>query len=243
MQTLRINTEASLLADLINFLNKNAGALTVAFTAVVTFSTVAYAILTWRLVSETKRMRQVQTEPKIEITAKPLEFAINIVRLHIRNIGLGPAITVRFSPRVVSGGEAALALLAEFTETNFFKVGLAYFGPGQELQSHYTQMTQNLDAKLASILAFDLEYRSVTGATYHDTITIDMSEQKGAYQLGRPSLYAIAQSLDRIQKDIGQIISGFRKIKADIYTATDREVEAQETKKRREQGKKYGQTS
>ncbi len=232
-----------MLAELIDFLNKNAGALTLSFTAVVALSTVAYALLTWRLVSETRRMRQVQTEPKIEITVKPLEFAVNILRLHIRNIGLGPALAVRFSPRVVSGGDAAQALLGEFTETNFFKVGLAYLGPSQELYSHYTQMNQNHDAKIASVIAFDIQYKGVTGKTYSDTIIIDMSEQKGTYQLGRPSLHAIAQSLEKIQKDIGHITSGFKKIKADIYTATDREAEAEEFRKRRDQHKGGGQDS
>jgi len=79
------------LNNLIQFLNQNSGALTVLFTAVVTISTVVYAILTAVLVRETKKMREVQTEPRIEITLRPLESAINIVRLHIKNIGLGPA--------------------------------------------------------------------------------------------------------------------------------------------------------
>lgn len=48
-------------------------------------------------------MRQVQTEPKIEITARSMEFAIHILRLHVRNIGLGPALNVKFKPRVVEG--------------------------------------------------------------------------------------------------------------------------------------------
>jgi PIN domain nuclease of toxin-antitoxin system len=59
-------------SEVLDFLNKNSGALTVLFTAVVTISTVAYSILTGKLVSETTKMRQVQTEPKIEIMIKPL---------------------------------------------------------------------------------------------------------------------------------------------------------------------------
>ena len=40
--------------------------LIVAFTFVVAGSTVAYVILTWRLVTETRRMREAQTEPRVE---------------------------------------------------------------------------------------------------------------------------------------------------------------------------------
>ncbi len=98
--------------NLIQFLNQNSGALTVLFTGVVTVSTVVYAVLTAVLVSETKKMREVQTEPRIEITLHPFESAINIVRLHIKNIGLGPAEDIKFNSSVISGGEGAEKLLA-----------------------------------------------------------------------------------------------------------------------------------
>lgn len=60
------------MGDLLAFLNANSGALNVIFTGVVTIATAVYAVLTWKLVSETRQMREVQTEPKIEITTCPL---------------------------------------------------------------------------------------------------------------------------------------------------------------------------
>jgi len=219
-----------MLAEAIAFLNSNSGALTVIFTAVVTISTVAYAILTWSLVSETKRMREAQTEPRIEVTLKPLDFAINIVRLHVRNIGLGPARNVKFTSRVASGGDGAANLLREFNKANFLKVGLKYFGPGHEFHSGYTQITKDFDAKIASILTYDIEYESVTGKRYNDQITIDVAELKGMNQLGKPNLYAIAQSIDAIQKEFSHVVTGFKKIHADVYTAEDRNREEADEK-------------
>ena len=217
-----------MLDNLIQFLNQNSGALTVVFTAVVTISTVVYAVLTAVLVLETKKMREVQTEPRIEITLRPLESAINIVRLHIKNIGLGPAENLKFTPSVISGGEGAEKLLAEFIETNFFRTGLKYFGPGQEMYSHYSQMSQDHDQKIQSILLFEMEYHGVTGSKYKEKTIIDMSEMKGSYQLGKPNLYAISLSLEKMQKDIGHIVSGFKRIKTDTYTHEDREREYHE---------------
>ena len=219
-----------MLAEAIAFLNSNSGALTVLFTAVVAISTVAYAILTWSLVSETKRMREVQTEPKIEITLKPLDFAINIVRLHVRNIGLGPARNVKFTSSVASGGEGAENLVKEFNKANFLKAGLKYFGPGHEFDSGYTQITKDFDAKIASVITYDIEYESVTGKRYSDQITIDVAELKGMNQLGTPNLYAIAQSIKEIQKEFSHVVSGFKKIHADVYTAEDRNREEAEQK-------------
>ena len=217
-----------MLAQAIAFLNSNSGALTVVFTAVVTISTVAYAILTWSLVSETKRMREAQTEPRIEMTLKPLDFAINIVRLHVRNIGLGPARNVKFASRVASGGEGAEKLLEEFNKANFLKVGLKYFGPGHELHSGYTEITKDFDAKIASVLTYDIEYDSVTGKKYSDQTTIEVAELRGMNQLGKPNLYAIAQSVEAIQKELSHVVSGFKKIHADVYTAEDRNREEAE---------------
>ena len=212
-----------------NFLNKNYGALSVLFTAVLTVSTVIYVKLTLMLVSETKRMREVQTEPKIEITIKSFDFAVNFVRLHVKNIGLGPAMNVSFTLSVISGGEAAQVLLKEFTQTNFFKVGLKYFGPGQDRFSHFTQLGQGHEGKIESVLAIDIAYESASGAKYKEQAIIDMSELKGQYQLGTPDLHSIAKSLEKIQSNFADVTSR-RKINTNIYTYEDRTREEEEIK-------------
>lgn len=132
---------------------------------------------------------------------------------------------VRFAPRVISGGEPAQALLEEFTKTNFFKIGLKYFGPKQERYSHYTQMNEGHDGKIEAVLAIDIAYESATGVEYKEQATIDMSDLKGEYQLGKPNLYSIAKSLEKIQRDFSHITSGFKKIGANVYTSEDREKE------------------
>ena len=121
------------MAELLEFLNKNSGALTVLFTAVVTIATIVYAALTRVLVNETRMMREVQTEPKLQVTVSSLDFAIHIVRLHVRNVGLGPALNVTFKPKVLSVGSSADKLLAEFTDVNFFSVGLKHFAQARDL--------------------------------------------------------------------------------------------------------------
>lgn len=220
------------MTEIFVFLKQNSEALTVIFTAVVTLSTVVYAILTGILVSETRKMREVQTEPKIHITIDSFDFAIHIIRLNIQNIGLGPASDLNFEPTVLSGGESAEKLLNEFTESNFFKTGLRHFGPGQNIYSAYSQTTEDFEGKSSSILSFKVSYESATGKKYTDEIILDMSELKGRYQLGKPNLYAIAQSLEKMQNDVGHIVSGFKRIKADIYSNEDRRIEREELEKR-----------
>ena len=52
------------MAEFLEFLNHDIAVLTIFFSGVVAASTVVYAVLTWKLVSETRKMREVQTEPK-----------------------------------------------------------------------------------------------------------------------------------------------------------------------------------
>lgn len=224
--------------DFLKFLNTNSGALTVLFSGVVTIATAVYAGLTWILVNETRMMREVQTEPKLQVSVGSFDFAVNIIRLHIRNIGLGPALNVAFKPRVLSGGISAEKLLGEFTDVNFFSVGLNHFGPGQERVSAYTEMTDDYDGKIASVLALDVTYTSTTGKTYTDSLIVDMSEVKGTYHFGKPHAYSIAQSLEKIQQDIRRLASGFQRIKTDIYTNEDRVEEHAKAQTRRKQSEK-----
>ncbi len=223
--------------NLFNYLNQNSGAITIIFTAVVALSTVVYALLTAYLVIETKKIREVQTEPRIEMVIEPLEEAINIIRLRIKNIGLGPAINVTFNPKVLGGDEGAKKLLSEFMDTTFFKKGLNYLGPSQKVYSKYTEMTKDFEQKIKSIFQFEITYESVTRKKYNEKAFIDLSEMKGMTQIGTPNLYSIAKSLEKIHNDIYHITTGFKKIKADIYTRTDREKEREIMNKRIEQSK------
>ncbi|WP_372660958.1 hypothetical protein [Hydrogenophaga sp.] len=223
------------MGNVINFLNTNSGVLNVVFTGVVTLATAVYALLTWKLVTETRLMREVQTEPKLAVTINSIDEAIHIVRLHFRNIGQGPAFGVKFTPRVESGNELSAALLAEFTAPNYFKTGLSYLGPGQERVSMFTELIKNHDDKITTVLAFDVEYKSVMGKTHRDTLVVDMSEYKGTERLGKPHLYAIALSLEKLQKDVNRLVGDSNRLKTDVYSSKDRSEERKEREEWREE--------
>ena len=104
-------------------------------------------------------------------------------------------------------------------------------------------MTDDFEGQSASTLSFKLRYKSATGKQYNDEIIIDMSEIKGTSQLGKPNLYSIAKSLEKIQVDIGHIVSGFKRVKVDIYSKEDRELESDVFQERREEQKKQNENS
>ena len=220
------------LADALNFLNQNAGVLATVFSGIVMLATVVYAVLTASLVTETRRMREVQTEPRIEVIASPLEEMVNIFTLRVKNIGLGPAYDVHFTLRGKSQTSGENELIKDFSRSQFLSKGLRYLGPGQALQSGYTQMHQNFVEKVKACLTVEVTYKSATGKPYADTIIIHFEEFEGYGTIGTPHLYSIAKSLEKIERNVDHLATGFRRMKVDTYSNEDRDREQDELEQR-----------
>lgn len=75
---------------LLGFLQCNSGALTVIFSGIVTVATIVYAVLTWKLVKETKGMRENQAETSaIEKFQNRYFELIKMHRDNVAEIGIG----------------------------------------------------------------------------------------------------------------------------------------------------------
>lgn len=120
-------------STLVGFLNCNQGVFSVLFSFLVAVSTVAYAILTRSLVTETKRLREVETEPLVVAylaLSQPWEPMFDFV---VRNIGKGAAHDVRWD---VAADEAELAQFGVFPEWRSPRK-LSFLAPEQELRFHF----------------------------------------------------------------------------------------------------------
>ncbi len=211
-----------------DFLNQNAGVLSTVFSGIVMFATVVYAILTASLVAETRRMREAQTEPRMQVTASPREEFVSIVTLRVKNIGLGPAYDLHFTLRGDAQTSGENELIKDFSRSQFLSKGLRYLGPGQELHSGFTEMTKNFAEKIKARLTVEVTYCSATGKSYRDAIPIHFEEFEGYGTIGTPHLYSIAESLKKIEQNVGHLASGFRHLRVDTYTNDDRRREEEE---------------
>jgi hypothetical protein len=132
----------------LEYLNQNSGAISVIFSAFVALATIVYAILTWKLVSETRKMREAQTEPKISTTIQPSEEWINFIDMIIQNIGLGPAYNIHFKISPDFEYEKGKFL----SELGFVKSGLKYLAPNQKFQFFLTSIVEDFEEKIKSLL-------------------------------------------------------------------------------------------
>jgi hypothetical protein len=102
--------------------------LTLVFSGVVTVSTIAYVILTARLVKETRIMRKNQVEPHILAYIDIAETKADIVYLKTKNIGLGVAKNVRF--KIIKDIDYTGA--RRLANYKYFSEGVNYFPPAHE---------------------------------------------------------------------------------------------------------------
>jgi len=216
---------------MLEFLNENSGAFAVAFSAVVAIATIVYAILTWRLVSETRKMREAQTEPKISVTIQPREEWISLIDMVIQNIGLGPAYNIKFEIKP----DFEYAKGNFLSELGLIKSGLRYLAPNQKLQFFLTSMIENFEEKTKKPFKVKVTYQNSMGKKYEDAYVIDFSQLIGLRRLGRPPLYEIAKNIEKIKEDLHLLSIGFRRMKVSRYTKEDIEEEQEQLLERKNQ--------
>ena len=198
--------------------------LIVAFTFVVAGSTVAYAILTWKLVAETRTMREVQTEPRVSAR---LELAQSLdhraVELVIRNEGQGQAHKIKFSfeddlaPFIERGHRGPL------DEIPAFKNGLPNMAPGQQFRFFLgwlvSDEVKNATSPLRSIGVY---YKNLSGKSLRDEYTLDFSQFFGVL-IEQDYLQRIADHLNVIQQDIHLVAQGLTSLR--VVTQTKQELQ------------------
>ncbi len=208
----------------LEFLNQNSGSFAVIFSAIVAIATTVYAILTWKLTLETRRMREAQTEPRVSVTIQPREEWINFIDIVIQSIGLGPAYNVKF--KVEPDFEYAKGNF--LSELGFIKNGLRYLAPNQKLQFFLTSMIENFEEKTKYSFEIKVTYKNSLGKKYEDAYIIDFSQLIGLNQLGEPSLYKISKNIEKIQQDIHRLSTGSYRMKIIRYTKEDIEKETKQ---------------
>lgn len=207
---------------MLDFINQNSGLFLIIFSGVVSLATVFYVLLTKSLVSETKKMREAQTEPDVSVSVSSKEESTYLKDIQIQNIGLGAAYNIKFEVEpdfeIVKGHM--------LSEINLIKNGLHYLTPNQKISFFIASIPEIFMKKKKSYFEIKVKYENKFGKTYKNTYSIDFSEFFDLMHAGEPSLKKIASNLEKIQKDIHAIIfSSYPRIKVVAYTKKDMEEE------------------
>lgn len=187
------------------------------FSGVVTVSTVIYALLTWRLMNETLRMRKAQTDPKIVIYLRSVQYHLHFLELAIKNIGLGLAYDVKFK------------ILEEFevpgdrklSDIDFIKEGIDYMPPSHEITTYFLNLLENYKNVIDKKIGIEIVYKNQERNLLREVIKFNMSSFKGVQKLGEDPVYSISKAIENIKDNIDLVSRGSRHIAVDVYTKDD----------------------
>lgn len=194
--------------------------LLVSVVSVVGAGVTAFAtILLWRvtrtLAVETKRMADASAQPHVVATIEPNQWSMLHADLQVQNTGNATAYEVElaFNPplaEVTAHAEKALPLQS-----------LSVLKPGQGLASYLSEFPPLIDKRF-TVTASWKRSPSAKARESH-TYVLDLSTLKGVSRLGASNpLIQIAEQVKKAREDWQYVASGSRKVKADIYTASDR---------------------
>lgn len=212
----------------LDFLNKNSGALSLVFSGVVAFATVVYAVLTRKLVDETKKLREAQTEPLVFVTIQPREEWISFIDMVVQNIGSGPAYDVKFNVEQ----DFTYRENERLSSLGLFRDGIGYMAPGQRIQFFLTSMIENFDEKVKSHPEITVMYTNSGSRQDRRKYILDFGWMVGMRQLGTPPLTEIAKAIKDIQRDINFFSTGFKRLGVEMYAKQDVEEEEKERSER-----------
>ena len=208
--------------------------LIIGFTGAVAVSTVAYAVLTWRLVSETSRLREAQTEPRVSVRVELAEnMGHGAMELIVRNEGQGPAQNIRFSFEGDPTYFTESGLGQPIDEVSAIKNGLPYLGPSQQFRILLGWLFGDAFHRAnKEPWTFHIEFENVAGNSRRDTYTLDFSQFAGLIVGDGPPLVRIEKHLEKLQRDVGHLSTGFRKLQ--VLTQPKEEFDRQRAEALRE---------
>ena len=153
---------------ILDFINEYNGIFLAVFSFVVSVATCFYVYLTFRLLKETRRLR----EPDIYLLVQECELWPEILELIVQNTGLGPAYNISLS----CDPDFKINDREMFSHLKFMKTGFKYIGPNQKIR--VAMMLLNPDEKTESIgpIKFSVKYDDNSQKKVRHDIVIDFNE-------------------------------------------------------------------
>ena len=155
------------------------------FSGIVAISTAIYAILTWKLVTETKQMRMNQYEPYVMFYLSKGETITEYLFLNIVNIGQGTAKNVKFEIL-----EAPMFNDKKMTDISFFVKGVKYFPPKKNYR-HFLGSWQGLtrDEILSRNLVIKVSYTDIFEKEKEEIFSLSFSDTEIDGKFTPPETY------------------------------------------------------
>lgn len=209
--------------------------LIVIFTGVVAVCTLLYMVITGWLAWETRKMRQVQTEPRVSVQLERSEqVGGGAFDLVIQNEGLGPAkeIVFKFSgdPTYFVGN----GLRQPIDELPIIREGINYLAPGGRFSLILGWLVGDAFTRaIEQPWSVSVSYKNLSGSARSEEFTLDFSQFSELIIGEGDQLRKIAGHLDSIQREVRHWSTGMRNIRVITQSIGHLRKEREELRRRR----------
>ncbi|MYB64197.1 hypothetical protein F4X73_05865 [Candidatus Poribacteria bacterium] len=187
--------------NIINFLNKNDGAIIAIATLVLVCITLWYVIETMRMRRTTQEMLRVSNTPEIQVSLSIERgtFDLQSLDLCIENIGTGFAYDVEFTGTITSFSPRDEDIT--LGEYDLIKNGVSHFGSGKRYHIPLLWPYREEDLP-AEPYTMDVTYKDSTKKEKEGKFLLDFRKVEDFSPPGDPSLDRIAGSLRNIDRTL-----------------------------------------
>lgn len=179
-----------------NFLNQN---WSIIISSMFAFINVLFAGFLYR---ETKKLREVETEPDISIYLRQNPVVFSVFDIVIKNIGKGAAyeLIFEFDPN------AELIQKQQFRKLNelgFFQ-GIEYFAPNQEYRTWFGGH-ELLPENPLNPLTIQVHFKNKNNRQYTNLFIINPRNYWGTTYTDEKTLKNISDDIEKLTKEIGEV--------------------------------------
>jgi len=193
-------------------------------TFVIAIATVFLWRVTRNLARETQRMAEITSRPHVVATIEPNRWSMVHADLNVDNTGNATAydIQVLFEPPLPRD-EKDNERIVPFQQVSVLK-------PGHGVSSYLSKFAPLLGKTYSVTVSWRRDPSANERET--NTYTLSMSDLDGVTRLGAlDPLTQIAQEIKKMREDWRWVAHGSKKVRADVFTSTDRKREQDEMEK------------
>lgn len=198
------------------------------FSGIVAISTLVYAFLTWGLVSETRKMRKVQTEPSLHVFIEARDEHNEITDMYIQNIGMGVACNLKF--KVLSDfmyyRSSNLSKDYWLKDIHLLQNGLKALAPNQKIRVFSTSYRNVRELNSNTYIEIGIEYTNSIGDKYDFPYLLDFfTLPANGMSIPDPlvkSVEKIENYMDKISSNVGKSVDYSTNNKEIMYADNSR---------------------
>ncbi|QXO95110.1 hypothetical protein KSK55_01470 [Methanospirillum purgamenti] len=174
------------------------GIITLVISALSLVVLIVYTIITNRLVDETAKMRELQTDPSVSMYLAPDDIHYSLKNLVIINYGLGAAYDIKFAfnPDFVYHSEKKIS------ELPLFNKGISYLGPNQKIVFRLVWRPVKNDTPSIPLFNVDVKYYNSSQKEKFESFIIDTAAEFDLLHPSENPLVKINKNLEEIVKAI-----------------------------------------